>query len=443
MWSTMTASTSRSSSTVSQYDLYEQQLDSPYVYLTRSGVEALKRFQYRGQDKSLIYQHVLSPLAQFCVDRFVPPWMAPNTITLSGACLMVSSYILLAWYCPTFDSSAPGWIFAYSATCMLIYQTLDNMDGKQARKTASSSPLGLLFDHGCDAFNCVIGITTWACAMGLETSSTQDSRILALLTISAYTPFYMATWEEFHTGALILPIFNGVTEGLLLGAALIFSSAIFGPQLWHHGTHWYDSYGFKYLLNIHPAFTNICQCLTLHDPSQASWRNCECLMILTYLLLAQETILKLYTVIKDHGALLPLKRLVPFVTAVLCFLFIGKSSSIWHNQPRTSLLLSSMLFVEMATALMLHHMTLSEFRISDRWVLLPLIIMTVMLYLHPSISTLLESFVPLYLTAMVVYLSMKITRVITEISHALNIYCFDITTSRYAQPCIINGKKQN
>ncbi len=28
---------------------------------------------------------------------------------------------------------------------------LDNLDGKQARRTKTSSPLGLLFDHGCDA----------------------------------------------------------------------------------------------------------------------------------------------------------------------------------------------------------------------------------------------------------------------------------------------------
>lgn len=36
-------------------------------------------------------------------------------------------------------------------------QTLDNLDGKQARRTGSSSPLGLLFDHGCDAFNTTVG----------------------------------------------------------------------------------------------------------------------------------------------------------------------------------------------------------------------------------------------------------------------------------------------
>ena len=29
------------------------------------------------------------------------------------------------------------------------------MDGKQARKTGSSSPLGVLLDHGCDALTCM------------------------------------------------------------------------------------------------------------------------------------------------------------------------------------------------------------------------------------------------------------------------------------------------
>ncbi len=28
---------------------------------------------------------------------------------------------------------------------------LDNMDGKHARNSGTSSPLGMMFDHGCDA----------------------------------------------------------------------------------------------------------------------------------------------------------------------------------------------------------------------------------------------------------------------------------------------------
>ena len=45
-----------------------------------------------------------------------------------------------------------------SAACLWLYSTFDNVDGKQARRTGSSSPLGELFDHGCDALNCSVRI---------------------------------------------------------------------------------------------------------------------------------------------------------------------------------------------------------------------------------------------------------------------------------------------
>jgi ethanolaminephosphotransferase len=35
------------------------------------------------------------------------------------------------------------------------------MDGKQARRTKSSSPLGMMFDHGCDA------LTTFVVTLGV------------------------------------------------------------------------------------------------------------------------------------------------------------------------------------------------------------------------------------------------------------------------------------
>ena len=36
-----------------------------------------------------------------------------------------------------------------------MYHICDNTDGKQAVRTKSSSPLGMLFDHGVDAFTVV------------------------------------------------------------------------------------------------------------------------------------------------------------------------------------------------------------------------------------------------------------------------------------------------
>lgn len=67
---------------------------------------------------------------------------------------------------------------------------MDNADGKQARKIGASSPLGLLFDHGCDA------ISTFIAAMTLITvvqfGNTTNAMIAYLVVI---TPFYMATEE--------------------------------------------------------------------------------------------------------------------------------------------------------------------------------------------------------------------------------------------------------
>ena len=56
-----------------------------------------------------------------------------------------------------YDGSATGdfpmWTAFVSAFCVFMYQTFDAVDGKQARRTKQSSPLGQLFDHGCDAVN--------------------------------------------------------------------------------------------------------------------------------------------------------------------------------------------------------------------------------------------------------------------------------------------------
>jgi len=45
----------------------------------------------------------------------------------------------------------PRWASFLCGFGLFVYQSLDAIDGKQARRTGSSSPLGELFDHGCDS----------------------------------------------------------------------------------------------------------------------------------------------------------------------------------------------------------------------------------------------------------------------------------------------------
>ncbi|PPR90497.1 hypothetical protein GOBAR_AA30189 [Gossypium barbadense] len=92
-------------------------------------------------------------------------------------------------------------------------------DGKQARRTNSPSPLGELFDHGCDA----LASTFETMDFGSTAMCGGDNFwFWVILSI----PFYGATWEHYFTNALILPIVNGPTEGLALKYGLHFMTAI-------------------------------------------------------------------------------------------------------------------------------------------------------------------------------------------------------------------------
>jgi phosphatidylglycerophosphate synthase len=79
--------------------------------------------------------------------------MAPNLVTFIGFICMISSYFCMLYYDTTLSQDIPRWVFLKASIDIFIYQTLDAIDGKQARRTKSSSPLGQLFDHGCDSFS--------------------------------------------------------------------------------------------------------------------------------------------------------------------------------------------------------------------------------------------------------------------------------------------------
>eukprot|EP00919_Chromeraceae_sp_WS-2016_P054352 GHVR01129134.1.p2 GENE.GHVR01129134.1~~GHVR01129134.1.p2 ORF type:complete len:100 (-),score=8.76 GHVR01129134.1:1108-1407(-) len=84
----------------------------------------------------------------------MPDTWVPNIITLVGFIFNVVGNISIAFQFPLKEPVVP-WTLLFFGTCVLIYQTLDNMDGKQARRTGNSSPLGMIFDHGCDAMGVV------------------------------------------------------------------------------------------------------------------------------------------------------------------------------------------------------------------------------------------------------------------------------------------------
>lgn len=113
-----------------------------------SSMPNVENFKYRGEDRSYLYVYVFSPIAERIADC-LPMWLAPNSITLFGFFLNIISHLVLLYYQGfQMEGPVPNWAIVMTAVFYFTYIMLDNTDGKQARRTHSSSVLGMLFDHG-------------------------------------------------------------------------------------------------------------------------------------------------------------------------------------------------------------------------------------------------------------------------------------------------------
>lgn len=182
--------------------------------ITPEGLERIVHHAYVSGSWSFL-DHLLNPWWNFVVELF-PMWVAPNVITLVGTIILLSTIPVNMYFglvhCsdeiegqPLLSPSAN----LYIALAIFLYQTLDAVDGKQARRTKSSSPLGQLFDHGCDAL--CTAVIAWN---GVQAVGMGESREAFLVISTLLVAFLMAQWEEMHTHSLSTNVGGiGVTEG--------------------------------------------------------------------------------------------------------------------------------------------------------------------------------------------------------------------------------------
>lgn len=85
----------------------------------------------------------------------------------------------------------------------LLFQILsDGIDGKQARRTGTSGPLGELFDHGVDSYSAVlIPIYVFSLFGQKELSPLR----MHFVTWNIFLNFYLTHFEKYNTGVLFLP----------------------------------------------------------------------------------------------------------------------------------------------------------------------------------------------------------------------------------------------
>jgi phosphatidylglycerophosphate synthase len=88
--------------------------------------------------------------------RAIPGRMSANAVSILGSLFLWLAFAILAGLVvgplPLFAPLHP-WIFGIVALCVFLYQTLDALDGIQARRTGASGPLGEFVDHWFDSIN--------------------------------------------------------------------------------------------------------------------------------------------------------------------------------------------------------------------------------------------------------------------------------------------------
>jgi hypothetical protein len=88
--------------------------------------------------------------------------------------------------------------------------------------------MGMLFDHGVDAFVAVL--TTWPLMRMLSFTPMWS---MIFINMIAIFPFYFVTMEQYYTGEMNFPPINGVDEGSVVILICCIVSGFYGNvALW-------------------------------------------------------------------------------------------------------------------------------------------------------------------------------------------------------------------
>ncbi|XP_017839996.2 ethanolaminephosphotransferase 1 isoform X1 [Drosophila busckii] len=108
----------------------------------------------------------------------------------------------------------------------------DGMDGKQARRTGTSGPLGELFDHGLDSYSAAL-IPIYIFSL----FGTVDLPPIHMFFViwNVFLNFYLTHFEKYNTGVMFLPWgYDFTMWGVCL---MLFVATILGPGIYRYSFH--------------------------------------------------------------------------------------------------------------------------------------------------------------------------------------------------------------
>uniref|UniRef100_A0A8B9PJD0 Ethanolaminephosphotransferase 1 n=1 Tax=Apteryx owenii TaxID=8824 RepID=A0A8B9PJD0_APTOW len=187
-------------------------------------------------DTNPLSVYVMQPIWDKII-KIVPLWIAPNVLTFSGFVMILVNYFLISFYDWDYTASGtspglvPTWVWLFSAFTTFCAYTLDSIDGKHARRTQSSSPLGELFDHGLDSWATSIFVLSFFSVCSRDNGKTGVSVYTMYIYLSVVLFNFMCShWEKYNTGVLFLPWGYDLSQVLI--AAYLLTGAV-GVEVWH------------------------------------------------------------------------------------------------------------------------------------------------------------------------------------------------------------------
>jgi ethanolaminephosphotransferase len=197
--------------------------------ITDKDIENLKNYKYTAGEYTKL-DNLMNSFWLWAVE-LLPKTLAPNMITIYAFISGVLPAILIVFYDPTFQAPYPAILHVLAALGIFLYQTLDALDGKQARRINAKSPLGQLFDHGCDSLS-----TAAFMIHSLSCLRTPSLSVNLLVYAGAISAVYSSNICEHFTGVMNTSVAGqiGVTEVQFVQIFAHLIAAVGGFEWTHH-----------------------------------------------------------------------------------------------------------------------------------------------------------------------------------------------------------------